>query len=263
MAIFDVYVKKLTEYGAEVRQKGGKVMEIDCPTSVSELLEGLPVRVGPGASSGIILRGDTFVELGNPEAGSCAFLLWTDNSSLLRDGKVTLIGPDIPESPGGSLPFGQVLMVGGERLGEKEHEELARNQYIADRIEGYMIRSIPQRMWSRVSKEAAEKGFCFETLGRALMAIFKSEVPKIQAMEIIFVTSSREDLQPLENIDEQVREISHNITREIWLAKGYDIECTLGWDCRYCEYKPVCDEIREMVTVRKKKTGKTKTATKS
>lgn len=259
MAIFDIYIKKLTQYGAEVRERGGKVREIDCPRSVSELLEGLPVRVGPGASPGIILRGDTFIELGNPEADSCAFLLWTDNPSLLRDGRITLIGPDIPESPVASLPFGQVLMVGGESLGEKEHEELARNQYIADQIEGYMIRSIPQRMWSRVSKEAAEQGFCFETLGRAQMAIFKSEVPKIQAMEIIFVTSSKEDLQPLENIDEQVREISHNITREIWQAKGYDIECTLGWDCRSCEYKPVCDEIREVVRVRKKKSKKTKT----
>jgi len=116
-------------------------------------------------------------------------------------------------------------------------------------------------MWSRVSKEAAEKGFCFETLGRALMAIFKSEVSKIQAMEIIFVTSSREDLKPLESIDEQVRQISQSITKDVWKAKGYDldeIECTLGWDCRSCEYKPVCDEIRTVVKVRKKKTSKSK-----
>lgn len=263
MAIFDIYIKKLTQYGAEVLQKGGEVREIDCPPSVIELLEELPVRVGHGASPGIILRGDTFIELGNPDSGSSAFLLWTDNTSLLTDGRITLIGPDIPESSGGSLPFGQVLMVGGESLSEKEHEELTRNQYIADQIEGYMIRSIPQHMWSRVSKEAAEKGFCFETLGRALMAIFKSEVSKIQAMEIIFVTSSREDLKPLESIDEQVREISHNITKDVWKAKGYDldeIECTLGWDCRSCEYKPVCDEIRKVVKVRKKKTKVTKTA---
>ena len=71
---------------------------------------------------GIILRGDTFVELGNPEPGSCAFLLWTDNPSLVRDGKITLIGPDIQESPGASLPFAQVLMVGGTGLGREEHE---------------------------------------------------------------------------------------------------------------------------------------------
>lgn len=263
MAIFDVYVKKLAEYGKELRGKGRQVREIDCPTAVSELLEGLPVRVGPQASPGIILRGDTSVELGNPDIGSCAFLLWTDNPSLLKDGRITLIGPDIPESVGASLPFGQVLIVGGEGLSEKEHAQLEQSQYIADQIEGYMIRSIPRHMWCRVSKEAVAKGFCFETLGRALMAILKSDVPKVQAVELLFVTSSAEDLQPLDVIGPQVRQIASNIEKENWRAKGYDIECTLSWDCKACVYKPVCDEIREAVTVRKRRASKAKTATKS
>lgn len=259
MAIFDIYVRKLTEYGAEVRKSGGKVREIDCPTSMSELLEGLPVRVGPGASAGLILRGDTATELGNPDAGSAALLLWTDNPSLIRDGKITLIGPDISESAGSSLPFGQVLMVGGEGLSEKEHERLESSQYVAGQIEGYMIKSTPGHMWCRVSKEALGKGFRFETLGRALMTIFKSETPKVQAVEVIFVTSSKDDLEPLVSIGEQVAQISRNITKDVWKAKGYDldvIECTLGWDCRSCDYKPVCDDIRKVVKVRKTKASK-------
>ncbi len=83
------------------------------PRLSASLKKGLPVSVGPKASSGIILRGDTFVELGNPDIGSSAFVLWTDKTTLIRDGSITLIGPDIPESAGASLPFGQVLMVGG------------------------------------------------------------------------------------------------------------------------------------------------------
>lgn len=254
MALFDTYIKKLADYQQELRAKGRQVREIYCPTEVSELTEGLPVRVGSQDSGGIILRGDTFIELGNPDTGSCAFLMWTDKPPLIQDGRITLIGPDIPESPGASLPFGQVLMVGGAGLGEGEHTLLEGNQFIADQIEGYMIKSVSQLMWSRVSRDAAGKGFNFETLGRALMAIFKSSVPKIQAMEIIFVTSSREDLKPLESIDEQVREISHNITKEVWLAKGYDIECTQLWDCESCPDSSVCDDIKEMVNVRKKNT---------
>lgn len=262
MAIFDVYVKKLAEYVGGMREKGRQVREIDCPREVSKLVEGLPVRVGPQAGSGLVLRGDTFTELGNPEAGSCAFLLWTDNPSLIRDGKITLIGSDIQESPGASLPFGQVLMVGGVGLGEEEHEALERNQYVADQIEGYMIRSVSQLMWGRVSKDAAEKGFCFETLGRALMAIFKSEMPEVQAMEIVFVTSSKEDLQPLDDISRQVAKIAKDIVRKNWKAKGIDIfECTLGWDCSSCPDKPVCDDIKELIIVRKKKARKTKAAT--
>jgi CO dehydrogenase/acetyl-CoA synthase beta subunit len=142
--------------------------------------------------------------------------------------------------------------VGGAGLGEGEHALLEGNQFIADQIEGYMIKSVSQLMWSRVSRDAAGKGFNFETLGRALMAIFKSEVSKIEAMEVIFVTSSKEDLQLLDKIGEQVREISHNITKEVWLAKGYDIECTQLWDCESCPDSSVCDDIKEMVNVRKK-----------
>jgi len=52
------------------------------------------------------------------------------------------------------------------------------------------------------------------------MAIFKSEVPKVQAVEIVFVTSSREDLQPLDDIGAQVRKIAKDIARETWKAKG-------------------------------------------
>ena len=256
--IFDTYIRRVLEQVEEMRSEGGAVRELDCPTTIDGLLQGLPLRVGPDANPGIILRGDTFLELGSPDAGSCAFLLWTDNPSLIRDGKITLIGPDIQETPGASLPFGQVLMVAGKDLGKEEHSALEQSQYISDQVEGYMIRSTPERMWSRVGKDAAGKGFDFCTLGKALMAIFKSDVPKVQAMEVIFVTSSKEDVQRLDDIAQQVRKIDKDIVRETWLARGYDVlECTLGWDCESCADKPVCDEIREVITVRKKKARKT------
>jgi len=261
MSIFDVYVTKLAEYVEEMRAGGKRIRETSYPATASQLMERLPVRVGPDASPGIILRGDTFVELGNPEAGSAAFVLWTDNPSLIRDGRITLIGPDIQESPGASLPFAQVLMVAGAGLGEEEHETLEQSQYVADQIEGYMIRSSSQHMWSRVSKDAAAKGFSFDTLGRALMVIFKSGMPKVQAVEVVFVTSSKEDVQQLDGIAAQVRKIAKDIVAKAWKAKGIDIlECTFGWDCTSCPDRPVCDDIREIITVRKQKAKKAEEA---
>ncbi len=159
MSVFDEYVKKVAEYTEEMGGKGRQVREFDCPTEVSKILEGLPFAVGSQASSGIILRGDTFIELGSPDAGSSTFIVWTDDPSLIRDGKVTLIGPDIQEKPGTALPFGQVLMVGGTGLGTEEHSTLEQTQYISDRIEGYMIRGTSQIMLGRVSKDVAAKGF--------------------------------------------------------------------------------------------------------
>jgi CO dehydrogenase/acetyl-CoA synthase beta subunit len=254
MSIYDAYIPKITEYVTDLQAKGRQVRGFRCPSDVSQLLEGLPVRVGPGASQGIILRSDTFAEIGNPEAGSCAFLLWTNNPTLVTDGKITVIGPDIPESPDASLPFGQVLIVAGSELTEKDHQTLEHTQFVADRIEGYMIRSVAQVIWSRVSKNAAAKGFCFETLGRALMSIFKTDVPKVQAMEILFVTSSKDDLEPLSAMGTQVNKIFKSMLREDWMARGFNVyECASGYDCKACPDQPVCDDIKEVIKVRKRK----------
>jgi len=261
MAVFDAYIKKITEFAQDMRAAGRQVREFRHPGGPPALLEGLAIKVGRNAGSGIVLRGDTYAELGSPSAGSCAFPLWTNSTGLVRDGMITLIGPDIPESGGADLPFGQVLIAGGDEISDKEHSALDENQYASDRIEGYMTKSTPGRMWCRVSKEVAAGGFDFETLGRALMAIVKSEVPRVQAMEALFVTSSRTDVQRLCEISEQVKKIGKDIVRETWLAKGYDVlECTLSWDCATCSDKSVCDEIREVLQVRKrsKKARKTR-----
>lgn len=254
MSIYDAYIPKVADYVADLRARGRQIREFRAPSDVSRLLEGLPVRVGPGASQGIILRSDTFLEIGNPEAGSAAFLLWTDKPSLISDGRITLIGPDIPESQEASLPFAQVLMVAGRDLTEKDHQTLEHTQFIADRIEGYMIRSVSQLIWSRISKDAAARGFRFETLGRALMSIFKTDVPKVEAMEILFVTSGRDDIDPLVAIAAQVNKIFKSVLKDEWKAKGFDVyECASGYDCKSCPDQPVCDDIRDVIKVRKKK----------
>jgi hypothetical protein len=117
-----------------------------------------------------------------------------------------------------------------------------------------MIRSTSQLIWSRVSREAAQRGFRFETLGRALMAIFKQEVPKVETMEILFVTSSREDLGPLDDIGAQVRKIYKSLLAADWKARGFDAYvCSYGGDCRTCPDEPVCDEIKEVIKIRKQK----------
>jgi CO dehydrogenase/acetyl-CoA synthase beta subunit len=253
MSIFDAYIRKVAEYVESLRCDGRQVKVFDCHVDRERLLDGLPVKVGSGAGSGIVLRGDTFAELGSPEVGSCAFPLWTNNTSLIRDCRITLIGTDILESQGASLPFGQIIIAGGEKLSEKQHSAMDEGQYISDQIEGYMVKSTPGRMWTRVSNKAAEKGFGFETLGKALMGIYRSRVPEVERMEVVFITSSKEDVQKLEEIAVQVRKIGKDIVRENWLARGYDIlECTFGWDCGSCPDKSVCDDIKEVIKVRKK-----------
>ena len=237
---------------AEVMAGGAsRLVEFDRPGSAEELREGLPIAVGPNANPGIVLRSDTFVELGNPQAGSCAALLWTDRPALIRDGRITLFGPNIQESAEGSLPFGQILMVAGEGLAEEDHEKLQQAQHVADQIEGYMVRSASQNLWSRVSRDAAARGFDFETLGRALMSLVRSGAPAVSAIEVLFVTTSKEDVKRLDEAVSGVREVGREILKETWKARGYDLDC--DFDCESCKDQEVCDEIRDVIVARRKK----------
>ena len=256
MARFDEYIEKVSRYIEAMRSGGARVAEFDHPGSPEQLREGLPIGVGPNANPGIVLRSDTFVELGNPQAGSCAALLWTDRPSLIRDGRITLFGPDIQESAEASLPFGQILMVGGDDLGQEDHEKLQQAQHVADRIEGYMVRSASQNLWSRISRDAAAKGFDFETLGRALMDLVKTGAPGVSAVEVLFVTTSKADVKRLDDVVSGVREVAREILKETWKARGYDLDC--DFDCASCKDQEICDDIKDVIVARRKKTGSEK-----
>jgi CO dehydrogenase/acetyl-CoA synthase beta subunit len=251
---YDLYMQKLGDLVEEMRGQGQRVREFDVAGDPKTLIEELPLRVGPGSQEGIILRGDTFAELGHPSAGSSAFVMWTSDPSLVRDGRVTLVGPDVGEAAPQRLPLGQVLIVGGKALAAEEQPALEQKQHISSLLEGYMVKSSPGRVWSRVSKRAAAKGFDFETLGKALIAIFKTEIPKIESAEVLFVTSGKQQIEQLERIADQVRVLGKAFRREAWRAKGFElVDCTMGTDCNSCEEKPACDDIRDVVKIRKRR----------
>lgn len=251
MATFDEQIRQVGQYLAGLQAQGRAVRRFDAPASPDELRQGLPIRVGPGANPRILLRSETHVELGSPDAGSSAFVLWTNDMSLVESGRITLVGPDIPEAADASLPFGQVLIVAGADLTTEDHPALGQAEIVADQIEGYMVRSSSRSLWSRVSKDVAARGFSFETLGRSLMSLFKSSVPKVQAVEVLFVTSAREDVTRLNEIAEPVQQMASVMLKEHFKAKGYDLDCDLH--CGSCKDKSVCDDIRKVVAASERK----------
>jgi CO dehydrogenase/acetyl-CoA synthase beta subunit len=226
------------------------VSEICCAGAADDLVRGLAVRFGPGTPPSVILKEDTFAELGNPVHGSASMVLWTRQVELIRDGMITRIGPDIPEAEGQSLPFGQVILLGGSRLEEKELAKLERASNLSSLLEGYMIRHVPRKLWSRVSRDAAAKGFCFETLGRALMAHYKRTFPLLESVEILFVTSSKAHVEELEGIGLKAKGKSLSI-RKLTRTEDGNYECD-DLTCDECPEKPACDTIREVMVIRKK-----------
>ncbi len=235
----DGFIGEVSALVARARDRGTPVRVFEEAASPAA---SFPIRVGPGASPGVILRSDTFLELGNPEAGSTDLLLATDTPSLVRGGRVTLVGPDIPESEGRSLPFGQVVMVRGTGCA---FEDLRGLLVVGQQIEGYMTRGGAGNVWSRVSRGGVARGLTFEVLGRALMSLLRAGQPDLEAIEVLFVTSARDDVAALEPMARQVRDMRREEMREHWRSQGYDVDCHL--DCSSCEDQQVCDDIRSAV----------------
>ncbi len=246
MAVFDEYIVQVKDYIEKLRGSNVQIRDYECKGSADDIKKKIPVNVGEGANPGIILRGDTFIELGNPLQGSCSIFLWTDDMSKIDDGKITLFGPDIQEAGEDSIPLGQIFLAAGKKFPDLEHNSLVHNQRAAGDIEGYMLKSsLDYTSWGRVSKAAAEKGFSFEILGKAMIALYKTRVPETEAVQIAFITSGKEDVKNLESIASKAKDISREIVREAWKAKGYDLDC--DYDCSSCGDKNVCDDLRDVI----------------
>lgn len=188
----------------------------------------------------IVLTEDTWLELGHPGTSSLAPVLVTEHTDRVCDGAITLIGPDIPETQG-SLPFAQILLIASDEIQDENYQKINTFQYELE-LKGYMIKAVPSSLalWSRISKDSADEGLSFEILGNAIIAGYRSEF-RISSMEVIFVTSSGEDV-------EELKDLRRKITRIISAMNKMMEE--MSFDCSSCEYLDVCGDVRKLGALR-------------
>jgi len=198
----------------------------------------------------IIFKEDTRLELGHPSVGSCSAALATHDASLVEDGLITIVGPDVGETEQKVLPFAQIAVVGCEGTIEDTCAAMDRALHAGAQTDGYMLRSVPDLIWARVSKEAAESGFSLRGLGLRLIASLRDECEGIVKCEMFFVTSSREDVSELRAIVDPTR-VRLRKLRTFGRKDDGTYECDTSLDCNECPEKPVCDTIRDVITIRK------------
>lgn len=189
----------------------------------------------------IILSEDTGIELGKPGVASRSLILWGAGEKV-SDGRITLIGPDFSEASSSSLPFAQVIMVGGRFSDEYDCYRDLRDAIYGLRLKGYMVRVFPRRhsIWCRISREALSSGFSAELLGGSLIQTVKG-LSFVDAAEVLLVTSSKEDVEGLAPASNLVLDIVEA------LAKMYE---ELNFDCASCEYADVCNNVSELRRIR-------------
>jgi CO dehydrogenase/acetyl-CoA synthase beta subunit len=194
-------------------------------------------------STQVILSEDTGLELGNPGSASLSLLLW-DAADGVVDGRITLVGPDFTEAASSSLPFAQVVMVGGEFSDEYDCYRDLRDATYNLKLRGFMTRVFPgrQSIWCRVSKEAIAGGFKAQILGSALIQALK-RLDFVNSVEVLLVTSSKQEVEGLSSPAEKVMDIVEA------LIKMYE---EMNFDCDECEYVDVCDEVVELRQIRER-----------
>ena len=193
----------------------------------------------------LVLGQDTAVELGNPKDASTSFLIWNNDSRKVKNQRITVVGPDLPQLDGNQAAFGKIVIVGGEGFDQDNSYERYRalEQVRYDiHLKGYMMRGASQyqREWSRVSKEAVQNGFSFRILGDALIEKYL-ELDFIRSVEVIFITAGREDVLEMKTGSDQVMRIIGAMNK---MAEE------MSFDCDTCEYTDVCSDVAELRSMR-------------
>ncbi len=164
--------------------------EFHLPTDPDHLWDGLK-DIGLGIRwVAEVKKADMQIELSGPkwEYKSYTIIEVIEDSTKVRDGLVTLIGPDIHEAePGTSAPMVWEMKVYGKELGQRHREYIERQMAMASHgIEGYMAFGTFAAPWMRFSKSIVGR-LTFPKLCQIIHAYIKTVVPQVEAMEFLWI----------------------------------------------------------------------------
>ncbi len=200
----------------------------------------------------VILAEDMAVELGHPSTSSRSIVVSTHRPELVRHGQISMVGPDLDGiDPDERCPVAQVVMLAFRDGKTPDPFDIDGTQYLVRRLPGYMVRSVPGKLWIRISEDARTSGLTLETVGSALIAAYSRDFDAIEKVEVAFVTSCREDVDALAQIAREA-DILAGKHKKLALGADGEVECT-DLNCETCDEKPVCDDLRDIVIKRRKR----------
>jgi acetyl-CoA synthase len=144
----------------EVRGLKTTVSKVDIPLSYGPAFEGERVR-----------KGDLYLEMGGGKTQAVELVRMADLKAV-EDGKVTVVGPDIPDiKKGDRLPLAIVVDVAGREFQEDFEPILERQiHHLINYAQGVMHIGQRDISWIRVGEQAVEKGFTLAHIGTILHA---------------------------------------------------------------------------------------------
>ena len=157
-------------------------------------LKELPVEVGVVYEGERIRGPDMHIELGGPKASFKFELVQVKSKDEVTDGKITVLGKDIPDFEEGAVtPFGVLVEVYGKDI-EKDLEGILERRIhdFINYIHGMMHLNQRYDIWCRISKDAKNAGLKLEDIGSALILLYKQEYSFIDKIQITLITKEEE-----------------------------------------------------------------------
>ncbi len=177
----------LVEKSIETRGLKVSISQIDIPCSFGPAYEGERVR-----------GKDLYVQAGGGKTQCTEYLELADMKDI-DDGKVTVIGPDIPDMKRGDVfPLGIFVKVAGREF-QKDFEPILERQthHLVNYIQGVMHAGQRDIAWVRISDAAVEKGFTLKDLGVVLHAKLHQDFQAILDKIEVTIYTKPEDVDKL------------------------------------------------------------------
>lgn len=185
--VANVKHEEMVQRSVEVRGLKTTVSQIDIPCAFGPAYEGERVR---GA--------DLYCQAGGGKT-QCTEYLQLAEMNEIEDGKVTVVGPDLPDmKEGGTFPLAIFMQVAGREFQEDFEPILERQtHHLINYIQGIMHIGQRDIAWVRISKAAVDKGFTLKDIGVVLHAKFHQDFNKILDKVQVTLYTKPEDVDKI------------------------------------------------------------------
>ncbi|MEW6076625.1 MAG: acetyl-CoA decarbonylase/synthase complex subunit alpha/beta [Thermodesulfobacteriota bacterium] len=178
---------EMVQRSVEVRGLKVTVSQIDIPCSFGPAYEGERIR-----------GKDLHSQMGGGKT-QCTELVKSADMKEIEDGKVTVVGKDIPDlKEGDVLPLGIYVQIAGREFQEDFEPILERQiHHLVNYIQGIMHVGQRDISWVRVGKGAVEKGFTLKDIGVVLHAKMHQDFGKILDKVQVTLFTNKDDVDKL------------------------------------------------------------------
>jgi len=246
-------IKNIRKFIAEQNKHGKLLSNYRLLADPIKIFQDSGINVGLEENKEIILKEETYLELGGINKRSFSLIHPIFDMNLIEDGKITLLGPEIHQISDFNVDFGLLILIEVENLSKKEYHDIKSLNFISNGIEGFSIRTIPRKFWCRIGNKAYNKKFSFEFLGNAIIYLYRQKFKElIKKMEILIICSYPKTINEFIELSSDItNKFQEELKAKIdeWRKR---IDCEYDWGCEICPYKEECYDIKQVLVERER-----------